>query len=122
MVGDIMLARRVGQRIRAADDPADPLRPLAKRLAAADITVGNFESTLSRDGTPTQGGDSFGADPQVVDGSEARRASTWSRWPTTTSGDYGERALRQTFDRFAADADRRTWAPAGTWPRRAGRW
>ena len=47
-VGDIMLGRRVGDRHR--DDPGAPLKPLAKRLAAAEITVGNFESTLSADG------------------------------------------------------------------------
>ena len=62
-LGDIMLGRRVGPRHRA--DPGTPLQPLAKRLAAAEITVGNFESTLSAAGSPTQGGDSFAASPRV---------------------------------------------------------
>ena len=66
VVGDIMVARRVGQAI--AGDPRRPFRPLAKRLAGADITVGNLESTLSTDGSPTQGGDSFGARPRVLRG------------------------------------------------------
>ena len=35
-----MVARRVGEEI--ADDPRQPFRPLAKRLARADITVGNI--------------------------------------------------------------------------------
>jgi hypothetical protein len=39
-VGDIMLGRRVGDRHRA--DPGAPLKPLAKRLASAEITIGNF--------------------------------------------------------------------------------
>lgn len=64
-VGDVMLARGVGRMIEAAGDPAASLRPTAERLAAADITIGTFESTLSRIGPPTQGGDSFGADPSV---------------------------------------------------------
>ena len=68
-VGDIMLGRRVGDRHSA--DPGAPLKPLAKRLAAAEITVGNFESTLSAVGSPTQGGDSFAASPRVTPGLRA---------------------------------------------------
>ena len=45
-VGDIMLGRRVGERHGA--DPGAPLKPLAKRLASAEITIGNFESILDR--------------------------------------------------------------------------
>lgn len=59
VVGDLMLARRV-------PDPAAALAPMASRLARADITVGTLESTLSDDGTPQQGSDSFAADPTVV--------------------------------------------------------
>ena len=99
MVGDIMLARRVGERIRAVDDPAAPMRPLAKRLAAADIKVGNFESTLSRDGSPTQGGDSFGADRRVVDGLKLAGIDLVSL-ANNHVGDYGDRAMRTTFERF----------------------
>ena len=100
MVGDIMLARRVGSRIRATDDSAGPMRPLAKRLASAEITVGNFESTLSRDGNATQGGDSFGADPQVVDGLKLAGIDLVSL-ANNHVGDYGDRAMRTTFKRFA---------------------
>ncbi len=46
VVGDIMLARRVGARMTAAGDFAAALRPTAARLASADLTVGNLESTL----------------------------------------------------------------------------
>jgi Bacterial capsule synthesis protein PGA_cap len=51
-VGDVMLGRRVGRR--HAGNPSAPLRPLSRRLASADVTVGNFEATLSTDGSPTQ--------------------------------------------------------------------
>lgn len=85
VVGDIMVARRVGEAI--ADDPRQPFRPLAPRLAGADITVGNLESTLSTDGSPTQGGDSFGG-PGCC-GGWTPPDLIWSPWPTTTSGTTG---------------------------------
>ncbi|HEX6758235.1 MAG TPA: CapA family protein [Propionibacteriaceae bacterium] len=98
-VGDIMLGRRVGARHRA--DPGAPLKPLAKRLAGAEITVGNFESTLSADGSPTQGGDSFAASPRV---GPALRAAGFDLLSLANNhvGDYGDGALRQTLDRFDA--------------------
>ena len=61
VTGDMMLGRRVGDRLAAVGDPAAALRPLAGRLARADLTIGNLESTLSQAGAPRQGGDSFGA-------------------------------------------------------------
>jgi poly-gamma-glutamate capsule biosynthesis protein CapA/YwtB (metallophosphatase superfamily) len=96
-VGDIMLGRRVGDRHRA--NPGAPLKPLGKRLARAEITVGNFESTLSAAGSPTQGGDSFAASPRVR---LALRAAGFDLLSLANNhvGDYGDRALRQTLDRF----------------------
>jgi poly-gamma-glutamate synthesis protein (capsule biosynthesis protein) len=98
-VGDIMLGRRVGARHQS--DPGAPLRPFAKRLAAAEITVGNFESTLSRAGSPTQGGDSFAASQLVIPGLRAAGFDLLSL-ANNHVGDYGDRALRQTLDRFAS--------------------
>ncbi len=94
IAGDIMLTRRVGQAHR--DDPAAPLRPYAKRLAAAEITVGNLESTLSTDGEPTQGGDSFGADPEILAGLEVAGFDLVSL-ANNHVGDYGRAAMLQTF-------------------------
>ena len=96
-VGDIMLGRRVGDRHRG--DPGAPLMPLARRLAAAEITVGNFESTLSADGSPTQGGDSFAASPRVTTGLRMAGFDLMSL-ANNHVGDYGDRALRQTLSRF----------------------
>ena len=48
LTGDLMLVRDV-------PDAAAALAPMSKRLAAADLTVGNLESTLSLNGEPTQG-------------------------------------------------------------------
>jgi poly-gamma-glutamate capsule biosynthesis protein CapA/YwtB (metallophosphatase superfamily) len=97
-VGDIMLGRRVGARHRA--DPGAPLKPLARRLAASEITVGNFESTLSTAGSPTQGGDSFAASPRVTSGLRAAGFDLLSL-ANNHVGDYGDRALRQTLASFA---------------------
>lgn len=101
IVGDVMLGRRVAQA--SGDDPIRTLRPTAKRLAGAEITVGNLESTLSDDGSPTQGGDSFHADPDVIDGLELAGFDLVSL-ANNHLGDYGQRALRQTLTELR-DAD-----------------
>lgn len=95
IVGDIMLGRRVGQALDRLDDPSAPFRPLAERLAAADITVGNLESTLSTSGAPTQGGDSFAADPEVLAGLELAGFDVLSV-ANNHIGDFGARAIGET--------------------------
>ena len=94
VVGDLMLGRGVR-------DPAAALAPLARRLRAADLTVGNFESTLSDAGRPRQGGDSFAADPAVL-GPLTRAGFDALSLANNHTGDYGERALLQTVRRFRA--------------------
>jgi poly-gamma-glutamate synthesis protein (capsule biosynthesis protein) len=101
VVGDIMLGRRVGERAAAEGDPSYPLRPMQRRLRSADITVGNLESTLSTEGSPTQGGDSFAADPEVARGLRTAGFDALSV-ANNHAGDYGETALVQTVDRLAA--------------------
>ncbi|OYO12304.1 hypothetical protein CGZ98_09045 [Enemella evansiae] len=100
IVGDVMLGRRVGQRLARGNDPAAVFRPLADRLAAADLTVGTFEASLSDDGPPYQGGDSFSADPEVA--LPGLRAAGFDAVSLANNhvGDFGERALLQTFDLF----------------------
>jgi poly-gamma-glutamate capsule biosynthesis protein CapA/YwtB (metallophosphatase superfamily) len=99
VVGDVMLGRRVGERAAAEGDPSYPLRPMQRRLAAADLTVGNLESTLSDDGAPTQGGDSFVADPRVRAG---LRDAGFDALGVANNhlGDFGDRALVETVDRL----------------------
>ncbi|WP_019877386.1 CapA family protein [Sporichthya polymorpha] len=99
IVGDVMLGRRVGAAIR--DDPAGPLRPTATRLAGADLTIGTFESTLSRLGRPTQGEDSFSADPAVLDGLELAGFDLLSL-ANNHVGDFGARSLVDTVRRLRA--------------------
>ena len=99
VVGDIMLGRGVGAA--SAGDPGAALRPLQQRLAAADLTVGNLESTLSDDGYPRQGDDSFAADPAVL-GPLDRAGFDVLSLANNHSGDYGDHALRQTLRRIGA--------------------
>jgi poly-gamma-glutamate synthesis protein (capsule biosynthesis protein) len=69
-------------------------------LASAEITIGNFESTLSTAGSPTQGGDSFAASPRVIPGLRTAGFDLLSL-ANNHVGDYGDRALRQTLSRFS---------------------
>jgi len=94
-VGDLMLARRVGRAMQRSGDYAGALRPMAERLAAADITVGNLESTLSQLGPPTQGGDSFGADPRTRDGLLLAGFDVITL-ANNHLGDYGPQSLVET--------------------------
>jgi poly-gamma-glutamate synthesis protein (capsule biosynthesis protein) len=71
---------------------------MADVLSAADVTIGNLESTLSRAGAPRQGGDSFGAAPSVRQGLRLAGFDVLSLANNHT-GDYGPRALVQTVDR-----------------------
>ena len=92
-----MLGRRVGDRAAAEGDPSYPLRPMQRRLRAADITVGNLESTLSTVGPPTQGGDSFAADPAVRNGLRAAGFDAVDL-ANNHAGDFGEQSLVNTVD------------------------
>ncbi len=120
VVGDIMLGRGVAEAARGSGDPALALRPTAGRLSRADVTVGNLESTLSRAGRPTQGGDSFAADPAVVEGLRDAGFDVLGL-ANNHLGDFGDRALVQTVRRlrgggiatFGAGAGmREAWRPA----------
>jgi poly-gamma-glutamate synthesis protein (capsule biosynthesis protein) len=92
---------------------------MRRRLARADLTVGNLESTLSRDGAPRQGDDSFAAPPAVLAGLGAAGFDVLSLANNHT-GDFGPRALRQTLrgvgrspvEHVGAGRDRRAaWRP-----------
>lgn len=97
VAGDVMLARRVGQSMERSGDYTAPFRLTAERLAAADLAVVNLENTLSRAGSPTQGADSFAADPRVVAGLRKAGVDLISLGNNHT-GDFGPRALIETVD------------------------
>ena len=90
VVGDIMLGRRVTGR------PA--LAPMSERLAAADITVGNLESTLARLGPPNPvQGDPFHA-PQDVRRDLRLAGFDAIDLANNHTGDYGDESLVQTVE------------------------
>lgn len=101
VTGDVMLGRRVGDRLDRAGDPSAALRPMARRLAAADLTIGNLESTLSTAGSPRQGGDSFGASPDVRAGLRLAGFDVLAL-ANNHAGDYGPTALVRTVRRVRA--------------------
>ena len=88
VTGDLML-------VRGVPDPTAALAPMRRLLRGADLTVGNLESTLSLDGEPTQGSDSFGATPALV---RVLRDAGFDALSLANNhtGDYGPQALRQT--------------------------
>jgi poly-gamma-glutamate synthesis protein (capsule biosynthesis protein) len=90
VAGDLML-------VRGVPDAAAALAPLAERLRGADLTVGNLESTLSRNGEPTQDPvtDSFGATPALV---PVLRAAGFDAVSLANNhvGDFGGTALLET--------------------------
>ena len=101
VVGDIMLGRGVAAAAGGSGDHAPALRPMTPRLAAADITVGNLENTLSQAGPPRQGSDSFAAEPGVVGSLRAAGFDVLSL-ANNHVGDFGDRSLVQTVRRLRA--------------------
>jgi poly-gamma-glutamate synthesis protein (capsule biosynthesis protein) len=88
------------QQIAAARDPNLPFSQTADRLRAADLTVANLECALSRNGRPTQGGDSFGADASSLAG---MRDAGFDVLVLANNhlGDYGDRRCASPLPRRA---------------------
>ncbi len=57
-VGDIMMARRIGERIEKGD-PIYPFELVFDELSTADITIGNLECALGEQGAPVDKGYTF---------------------------------------------------------------
>jgi len=67
-VGDVMLSRMVGEKIRTTGDPRAPFLQTAEILAEADITFCNLESPFYEEGPPIEGEMVFGASPETIEG------------------------------------------------------
>ncbi|NTU69637.1 CapA family protein [bacterium] len=67
-VGDIMLSRDVGIKIRKSKDNSLPFNKLGDFLSKADITFGNLESPFYNQGAPLDIGMSFKANPDYIEG------------------------------------------------------
>lgn len=91
VVGDIMLGRGVSG--------GAALAPMSRRLAGADLTVGNLESTLAQLGSPRQVPvtDSFSAPPAVR--ADLRRAGFDAiSLANNHTGDFGDASLVRTVE------------------------
>jgi poly-gamma-glutamate synthesis protein (capsule biosynthesis protein) len=64
-VGDLMLARAIGQVLEDGD-LAHPFEYVLAHLQGADLTIGNLESALGDGGTPENKGYTFRAPPQAA--------------------------------------------------------
>jgi poly-gamma-glutamate synthesis protein (capsule biosynthesis protein) len=67
-VGDVMLSRGVGAKMKAEGDWTLPFRDLASVLSAADLTFGNLECPVSDVGRDRRHLYSFRADPKAIEG------------------------------------------------------
>jgi poly-gamma-glutamate capsule biosynthesis protein CapA/YwtB (metallophosphatase superfamily) len=67
-VGDVMLSRGVGAKMKAEGDWTYPFQKIAATLAAADLTVGNLEGPVSDVGRNQYHLYSFRADPKAIEG------------------------------------------------------
>ena len=95
VVGDLMLARSIGDRITSAG-PDAPLAAVRDELAAADLTIGNLETAIGTDGVPAPKAYVFLAPPasaQTLQGAGFDVVSL----ANNHSLDWGEAALNETF-------------------------
>lgn len=67
-LGDIMLSRHVGTKIRESRDNASPFRKLSSLLSSADITFANLESPFFDQGPLIKEGMVFKAEPETIEG------------------------------------------------------
>ncbi len=93
-VGDVMLARSVGDRI-VADGPGVPFAGVAGILLGADIAVANLECAISGRGEPAAKGFTFRAPPAAADALGSGGIDVVSLANNHTF-DYGPAALADT--------------------------
>lgn len=100
-VGDVMLARGVGARMKAAGDWTYPFQKIAPTLRAADLTFGNLECPVSDAGHNLRHLYSFRADPKVIEGLKFAGFDVVSV-ANNHLYDWGRPALVDTIERMRA--------------------
>lgn len=100
-VGDVMLARNVETRMKAAGDWAYPFRQIARTLRTADMTFGNLECPVSDTGRNLHHLYSFRADPRAIEGLESAGFRVMSVANNHTD-DWDRPALLDTLQRVRA--------------------
>lgn len=100
-VGDLMLARTVGERIQS--DPSLPLGAVAPVLKGADIAVGNLECAVATGGVPAAKGFTFRAPPAAAAALVSAGIDVVSL-ANNHSLDYGVGALGETVANLDANS------------------
>jgi poly-gamma-glutamate synthesis protein (capsule biosynthesis protein) len=95
-VGDIMLARGLGERIRTGED-AYPFAAVEQYLADADLTIGNLESALGEAGRAENKGYTFLAPPEAAETLGLAGFDVLSM-ANNHAMDYGSQTLLQAID------------------------
>lgn len=99
-VGDIMLSRGVGGKIKN-EGPDYPFKHISPLLKSADLAMGNLESLISSLGAAAQGKEiNFQAAPEVVTGLKNAGIDVLSL-ANNHAVDYGPEALLETMDILA---------------------
>lgn len=98
-VGDVMLSRGVGAKMKAAGEWAYPFQKIGPTLAAAELAIGNLECPLSDLGHNRHHLYSFRADPRSLEG--LKSAGFDVVWAANNHMyDWGPEALLDTLRRL----------------------
>jgi poly-gamma-glutamate synthesis protein (capsule biosynthesis protein) len=107
-VGDVMLSRGVGARMKAEDDWNLPFEEIAGTLRSADLRFCNLECPISDRGHNLHHLYSFRADPTALEGLKTAGFNVVSQ-ANNHAYDWGPEALLDSLDRLRAAGIR----PAG---------
>ena len=95
-VGDIMLSRSVGDKMKKLDDWNWPFEKIGDYLAGADLLFGNLEGPISSQGKNIGSAYSFRADPKAIEGLKYAGFDVLSV-ANNHMGDWGRPAMEDTF-------------------------
>lgn len=96
LVGDIMLSRAVGEKMKKENNWHWPFLKIADYLEEADLLFGNLEGPISDKGRNVGSIYSFRADPQVIEGLKYAGFEILSV-ANNHLGDWGKEAMEDTF-------------------------
>lgn len=95
-VGDVMLSRSVGDKMKKTGDERWPFLKIAEYLKEADLLFGNLEGPISDRGANVGSIYSFRADPKVIEGLKYAGFDILSV-ANNHIGDWGREAMKDTF-------------------------
>lgn len=98
-VGDIMLSRSVGDKMKKENEWRWPFLKIAETTSQADVIFGNLEGPISDKGTNVGSIYSFRADPRVIEGLSFSGFDVLSV-SNNHMLDWGREALEDTFKRL----------------------